>query len=150
MQGVRYFVMALLLSGMVACSSSGKGGTGMGEEGNIPVARAGGELGDVNFAYDSSSLSGVAQGVLRQNASWVLDNPSSKVVIEGHCDERGTAEYNLALGERRARATHEYLRSLGIRDNQMNTISYGEELPLDPGHSEGAWSKNRRAHFSIQ
>jgi peptidoglycan-associated lipoprotein len=119
-------------------------------EGNIPVAGPGSELKDVNFAFDSSSLDSRAQSVLRANSQWLLDNPGRKVVIEGHCDERGTNEYNLALGERRARATFDFLRSLGVKADNMSTISYGEELPLDPGQSEDAWSKNRRAHFSMK
>ncbi len=72
-----------------------------------------------------------------------------KIQIEGHCDERGTAEYNLALGERRANSAKKYLVSLGIPADRLSTISYGKEMPLDPGHNEEAWAKNRRAHFII-
>ncbi len=74
---------------------------------------------------------------------------NSKVVIEGHCDERGTAEYNMALGQRRAQETKKYLVNLGIKESRIKTISYGEERPLDPGHNEDAWAKNRRAHFVV-
>jgi peptidoglycan-associated lipoprotein len=79
---------------------------------------------------------------VRQNSSWI-------VTVEGHCDERGTAEYNLALGDRRATAAVAYLRSLGIPADRLKTVSYGKEFPFDPGHDETAWAKNRRAHFVI-
>ena len=80
--------------------------------------------------------------MLKRNPSWV-------VTIEGHCDERGTAEYNLALGERRANAARAYLVSLGIPADRLRTISYGKEFPFDPGHDEAAWARNRRAHFVV-
>ncbi len=151
MRSVRLLVIGLLVAGMIGCSKSGKGGKGISDEdGNIPRAAGSGELADVNFAFDSSALDESAKNRLRTNANWLLDRPGQKVTVEGHCDERGTAEYNLALGERRARATFDYLRSLGVKGDQVATISYGEELPLDPGHDENAWSKNRRSHFSIR
>jgi peptidoglycan-associated lipoprotein len=86
---------------------------------------------------------------LRENAAWLKKNPKMKIQIEGYCDERGTAEYNLALGERRANMTKKYLLSLGISSDRISTISYGEERPLDPGHNEEAWGKNRRAHIVV-
>ena len=79
----------------------------------------------------------------------MLQNEGIKVEVEGHCDERGTNEYNMALGERRATAAADYLRSLGVSGDRMRTVSYGEELPLDPRHNEEAWAKNRRVHFSV-
>jgi peptidoglycan-associated lipoprotein len=103
----------------------------------------------VFFDYDSSEINEASRtilqasvAVLKQNASWVI-------TIEGHCDERGTAEYNLALGERRAVAARTYLISLGIDANRLRTVSYGSEFPFDPAHQESAWSRNRRAHFVI-
>jgi peptidoglycan-associated lipoprotein len=78
-----------------------------------------------------------------------MKNPSVKIQIEGHCDERGTVEYNLALGERRANSAKRYLSSLGLTVNRVSTISYGKEKPLDPGHNEEAWAKNRRDHFIV-
>lgn len=154
MRGKRFLLISALLVGTLACSCSrfGRGGKGASgdEDGNIPRAGAGSELADVNFAFDSSSLDERAKNMLRQNGTWLLDNPGQKVTVEGHCDERGTAEYNLALGERRSRATFDYLRSLGVKGDQMNTISYGEEIPLEPGHDEMAWGKNRRAHLSFR
>jgi peptidoglycan-associated lipoprotein len=104
---------------------------------------------DVLFAYDSFALSSEAKAALEKKAAWLAENPEVKAQIEGHCDERGTTAYNLALGERRAHATKEYLTALGINTGRLSTISYGEEAPIDPGHSEDAWSRNRRAHFMI-
>jgi peptidoglycan-associated lipoprotein len=103
----------------------------------------------VMFEYDSSDLSSVSQKTLEENAVVLKKYPTWAVTIEGHCDERGTAEYNLALGERRAVAARAYLVSLGISAERLRTVSYGKEFPFDPGHDEGAWSKNRRAHFVI-
>ena len=104
---------------------------------------------DVQFAFDSSLLNVDAERILEQKATWLQDNGNASVQIEGHCDERGTSAYNLALGERRANAVQEYLTVLGVDPSRLSTISYGEEQPLDPGHDEMAWSLNRRAHFVI-
>jgi len=102
---------------------------------------------DVFFDYDSAVLSSAAQDVLK-NKSIILGKYSGvAVTIEGHCDERGTNEYNLALGERRAESAKSFLVNLGVNPSRLKTISYGEEKPVDAGHEEGAWSKNRRAHF---
>lgn len=101
------------------------------------------------FEYDSAELTTPGQGVLNTNASILKKYASWVVTIEGHCDERGTAEYNLALGERRALAARNYLVSLGVSADRLRTVSYGKEFPFDAGHSEGAWAKNRRAHFVI-
>jgi peptidoglycan-associated lipoprotein len=83
-------------------------------------------------------------------ADYLKKNPRAKIQIEGHCDERGTSEYNMALGERRATAVMNYLVSLGVSKGALSTVSFGKEKPLDPGHDEGAWAKNRRAHFVLQ
>ena len=107
------------------------------------------ELQMVFFPFDSSVLSPEAIKALKDNAAYLRDNPSVKVQIEGHCDERGTVEYNLALGERRAKAARDRLKKLGVPQARMSTISYGKERPLDPGHDEGAWSKNRRSAFVV-
>jgi peptidoglycan-associated lipoprotein len=101
------------------------------------------------FELDSSEVSAEGQKVLQDNAAVMKKFGSWQITIEGHCDERGTAEYNLALGERRALAAKNYLVSLGIPADKIKTVSYGKEFPFDPGHDEGAWSKNRRAHFVI-
>jgi peptidoglycan-associated lipoprotein len=101
------------------------------------------------FALDSADVDAAGQQVLQANASVLKKYPTWQVTIEGHCDERGTAEYNLALGERRALSAKNYLVSLGIPADQVRTVSYGKEFPFEPGHDDNAWSKNRRAHFVI-
>ena len=101
------------------------------------------------FEYDSAELAPPAQAALTENAAVLKRYPSWTITIEGHCDERGTAEYNLALGERRAVAARTYLVSLGIPADRLRTVSYGKEFPFDPGHTDAAWEKNRRAHFVI-
>lgn len=103
----------------------------------------------IYFAFDQHTLSDQARDTLAGNAAWLKANPGEKVVIEGHCDERGSDEYNLALGERRALAAQSYLMSLGIDAGRLTTISYGEERPLAPGQSEDAWAQNRRAEFKV-
>jgi peptidoglycan-associated lipoprotein len=103
----------------------------------------------VFFALDSSEIDPAGKAALDADAPLLKRYPSWVVTIEGHCDERGTAEYNLALGERRAIAARAYLVSLGIPAERLRTVSYGKEFPFDPGHEDGAWAKNRRAHFVI-
>ena len=103
----------------------------------------------VFYEYDSSELNAAAQAVLNDNAALLKKYPSWAVTIEGHCDERGTAEYNLALGERRAVVARAYLVSLGISADRLRPVSYGKEFPFDPGHTDSAFAKNRRAHFVI-
>lgn len=103
----------------------------------------------VFFNLDSADINSTGQAALESNAAVLKKYPTWTVTIEGHCDERGTAEYNLALGERRAIAARTYLVSLGISADRLRTVSYGKEFPFDPGHDEAAWSKNRRAHFVI-
>ena len=105
---------------------------------------------DILFEFDSASLSVEAQEILRAKAAWLRENPRARVVIEGHCDERGTNEYNLALGDRRAFSSKSFLVDLGISDSRLTTISYGEEQPVDSRSAEDAWAKNRRAHFVIK
>jgi len=106
-------------------------------------------LEDVYFDYDRANIRQDAAEILGRNAAWIKDRPTVEVMIEGHCDERGTVEYNLALGERRAASVRAYLVRLGIDPNKLFTISYGEERPVDPRHDEEAWAKNRRAHFLV-
>jgi peptidoglycan-associated lipoprotein len=101
------------------------------------------------FALDSSDLDDAARAVVTANAEVLKQYPTLMITLEGHADERGTAEYNLALGERRAMAVQTYLVSLGVPANRLKTVSYGKEFPFDAGHDESAWSKNRRAHFVI-
>ena len=104
---------------------------------------------DINFDFDQSNIRPDAREILKANADVFLKNSTATIMIEGYCDERGTAEYNLALGERRAQEAKKYLINLGTKASQIKTISYGEERPLDPGHNEEAWANNRRAHFVV-
>ncbi len=158
MRNFRLALLLLLALGMGACSSSSKvkgstdseaSGNRFDDGSNIPRAERGDVLKDVSFAYDSSELSSTAVDTLKGHADWLKSN-QKKVTVEGHCDERGTTEYNLALGDRRAKSASNYLRSLGVPSGDLKTVSYGEELPLDPGHTESSWSKNRRAHFAVE
>jgi len=104
---------------------------------------------DIHFEFDRSNLLPESQEILRSKAQWLRENPDALVIVEGHCDERGTNEYNLALGDRRANSAKAYLTDLGIAGSRLTCISYGEERPLDSGHNEEAWAKNRRAHFTM-
>ncbi|HKA53319.1 MAG TPA: peptidoglycan-associated lipoprotein Pal [Candidatus Binatia bacterium] len=109
----------------------------------------GGPLQDVHFAYDSFELSSEARDTLRVNGDWLRGNSQAKVEVEGHCDDRGTSEYNLALGAKRAKAARDYLVSLGVSPERLSTISYGEEVPLCHEATESCWAQNRRAHFLV-
>ena len=105
---------------------------------------------DIHFEFDKSSLLPGAQDILSDKAKWIRDNPDVSVIIEGHCDERGTIEYNLALGDRRAESARAFLIDLGVLSTRLKTISYGEERPADQSHNKKAWAENRRAHFVIE
>ena len=104
---------------------------------------------DINFDFDQSNIRPDAREILKANADILLKKGAAQIAIEGYCDERGTAEYNMALGERRAQEAKKYLVNLGMEASQIKTISYGEERPLDPGNNEDAWANNRRAHFVV-
>ena len=106
-------------------------------------------LKDIRFDFDKYDIRPEDAGILKENAALLMNYPRVKIQVEGHCDERGTNEYNLALGERRANAAKKYLLSLGIPTDRISSISYGEEKLLEAGHSEEVWSKNRRGHFVI-
>ena len=114
------------------------------------MARQRFESENIYFEFDSSALLTPAQDTLTRKAEYLRDNPDLRVIIEGHCDERGTDEYNLALGDRRANSAKSFLVDLGISPSRLITISYGEERPLDPRHNEEAWAKNRRCEFVIE
>lgn len=144
-------------------AASGAGAGGIGGSGQTTPGfsfdgtngGAGGQLAQdvadrVFFATDSSEISGEAQAVLGKQAEWLKSKPNLSITVEGHCDERGTREYNLALGERRAAATKNYLVSLGVPAAKINTISYGKERPAVDGHDEAAWAQNRRAVTVVQ
>jgi peptidoglycan-associated lipoprotein len=162
-------VMAALALAFAGCSGKKSGGglddgaPGYGEEalpgasgGSLDLARSGqlgalggdtGPLRDVFFEYDSFDLDEASRQTLQDNADWLKDHGDVRVEIEGHCDDRGTVEYNLALGAKRAAAAKSYLVALGIGRDRLTTISYGEELPLCHEETESCWSRNRRVHF---
>ena len=106
-------------------------------------------LKDIHFAFDKYEIGPADAAILKGNADVLKKYHKVKIQIEGHCDERGTVEYNLALGERRANSTRNYLVSIGVSPERISTISYGKERPIDPAHNEAAWAKNRRAHAII-
>ena len=118
-------------------------------EGNAMVVAE--ELGlkyeDISFDFDKYNIREKDTDILKSNAGWFNANTGKKVRIEGHCDERGTVEYNLVLGQKRADSTKNFLANLGVDGKLIETVSYGKEKPLDPSHNEDAWAKNRRAHF---
>jgi peptidoglycan-associated lipoprotein len=109
----------------------------------------GGPLADIHFELDGVDLGDEARSTLDQHAQWIQAHPTAKVRVEGHCDERGTVEYNLALGDKRAQAARDYLLSRGAPASRLSVVSYGKERPLDPGHDEAAWARNRRDHFNV-
>jgi peptidoglycan-associated lipoprotein len=113
------------------------------------LAEKNGWIRDAFFPFDSAVITPESQENLGMTAQWLQSHPMYRVMIEGHCDERGTEQYNLALGEKRAYDAREYLATLGIDAQRISTISYGKEKPFDPGHDESAWSKNRRAHVVL-
>lgn len=104
---------------------------------------------DIHFDYDKSTVRESDYATLNKIGNWLKNNENVSLMIEGHCDERGSNEYNMALGEQRALGTRKYLVGLGIDSAKLYTVSYGKEKPSDPGHSESAWAKNRRAHFLV-
>ncbi|HYK65838.1 MAG TPA: peptidoglycan-associated lipoprotein Pal [Patescibacteria group bacterium] len=130
---------------------NGTGGTGGQTEQdwiNGTIGK-GGPLSDIHFGYNDYTVQDQDGPVLKSNASWLQAHPDAKVQVQGFCDERGSEEYNIALGAKRAEAGKDYLQTLGIDASRMSTISYGKELPLCTDHDEGCWSQNRRDHFSV-
>ena len=107
-------------------------------------------LKDVFFSFESADLDILATTQLKRNAEWMIAHPSVSVIIEGHCDERGTGEFNMALGERRADIAKSFLVKAGVASSRIQTVSYGEERPFEAGHDDSAWAKNRRAHFVVE
>jgi peptidoglycan-associated lipoprotein len=110
---------------------------------------SGGPLSDIHFAYNEYTIEAQDGSVLRSNATWLQTNGQSRVQVEGHCDERGSEEYNIALGAKRAQAAKDYLVTLGIPGSRISTISYGKELPACQDHDESCWAQNRRDHFAV-
>lgn len=137
----------------------GAGAGGLGEEGlgGSSLERAkrglgpeeGGVLGDVRFSYDSAELDSASRDALTRNVAWLRENSRAKVELEGHCDNRGTIEYNLGLGAKRAKAVKDHLISQGISGDRISTISYGKELPLCHEENDACWARNRRVHSVV-
>lgn len=123
------------------------GGPASGEPGIYGLESS--PLADIHFDFDQSALTEEARAILGKHATWLQGHPGVRVAVEGHCDERGTVEYNLALGDQRAKAARDYLANLGVPAERLAAVSFGKERPLDPGHSEEAWARNRRAHFAV-
>ena len=159
-------VLCVLVALGGACGPKHKGagteegaGGGLGEQGlgGSSLARAQKGLGpeedgilkDVHFGYDSAEIESTEHDRLGQNVAWLRDNPRAKIELEGHCDSRGTIEYNLGLGAKRARSVKDYLAGQGIPAERLSTISYGKELPLCQDESDACWARNRRVHFVI-
>ena len=126
----------------------GRPGAGAGTAGTAAAGAS--PLKDVFFEYDKAAINADQRAALNDNVNWLKANSRVKIVIEGHCDERGTAEYNLGLGDRRTKALRDYLVASGIAADRIGTISYGKERPFVIGHDENAWKMNRRGHFAVQ
>jgi peptidoglycan-associated lipoprotein len=125
------------------------GGGGGDQKIDFGSGHVGGPLSDIHFGYNDSTIQEQDGSVLKSNASWLQANPQTRVQVEVYCDERGSEEYNIALGAKRAQAGKDYLATLGINESRMSTISYGKELPVCTEHDEGCWAQNRRDHFVV-
>jgi peptidoglycan-associated lipoprotein len=161
-----YVLLALLILTTSGCSLFGGGKKKDGDDsslsesdlaanqadrfgsGTIPTAEGEGLFRDIHFDYDSSAIGDTARQDIEYNSQVLQSNPDIRVTLEGHCDERGTEEYNLNLGASRARSVRDVLSSLGIAKSKIDTISYGENVPLALGHDEASYAKNRRVHFA--
>lgn len=158
--------LALALGGCASKQARPPGGAGvtgggLGEQGlggnkssleqfqKGTLGAEGGPLSDIHFDYNDFTIRAQDGEILRTNATWLGSHPNTRVQVEGHCDERGSEEYNIALGAKRAQAAKDYLVTLGIVGGRISTISYGKELPLCTEHNESCWERNRRAHFVV-
>jgi peptidoglycan-associated lipoprotein len=135
-------------SSMGSGSGSGMGGSGI-QESRLQAFKASSDLKDIHFKFDQYDLDDNSRAVLKKNAEFLKNNPNLHVEVQGHCDERGTNNYNIALGERRAHSTKKYLVSQGVSSRNVHVISYGEEKPFCFGSGESCWQENRRAHFMV-
>lgn len=139
MKSLRVFLVCLVAGGLAACASTSK--TTVGDDDNalsMPADKT------IYFDFDKSEVRNDQQGLVTAHAKYIAANAKLRTRIEGHCDERGSREYNVGLGERRAQAVRRLMLFQGVADRQMETVSYGEERPADKGHNEDAWAKNRR------
>jgi peptidoglycan-associated lipoprotein len=151
----KILVMAVSLLLVASCSQTGDVKGDSASKTSLKYGATGsdaglaGDLKSVHFDFDKFSLTAEAKTILKKNAEWLQKNPKTKIQVEGHCDNRGTIEYNIALGDKRATTVKKYLVALGIKADKINTISYGKERPLDSADTEEAWAKNRRANFVL-
>jgi peptidoglycan-associated lipoprotein len=136
--------------GMQNLGGAGGGSLSQFQKGTLGEPGAGGPLTDIHFDYDDFTIRPQDGEILRTNAKWLSDHGNARVQVEGHTDERGSEEYNLALGAKRAQAAKDYLTTLGVSSDRISTISYGKELPLCTDHTEDCWAQNRRDHFVVQ
>lgn len=144
MRLVKIFLMLAVVALATGCSCK------TNRIGDGPFATEAGPLADVNYAFDSYALDATAKAKLDDNADWLETNDDTTVTVEGHCDERGTNEYNMALGMKRAQSALDYLTAKGLDASRAKVVSYGEDLPLEPEHNEAAWKRNRRVHFDVK
>jgi len=135
--------------GQGGLGQEGVGGSSLTQFQKTGSLGAGGPLGDIHFDYNDYTVRQQDGDILKTNADWLQKNAATRVQIEGHCDERGSEEYNIALGAKRAQAAKDYLQTLGISADRLSTISYGKELPLCTDHTEDCWQQNRRDHFVV-
>lgn len=138
-------------SGGSSLNANDINGKGAGSLGQFASGTTSGQgpLSDIHFGYNDYTISPQDDEILKSNAKWLQDHPAAHVQIEGHCDERGSEEYNIALGARRAQAAKDYLVTLGVSADRISTISYGKELPVCTDHVEDCWAQNRRDHFVV-
>jgi peptidoglycan-associated lipoprotein len=141
--------------GAGAGGAPGLGEQGIGSKSSLEqfqkgqLGAEGGPLTDIHFDYNDFTVRPQDSEILRANATWLSQHPNAKVQVEGHCDERGSEEYNIALGAKRAQAAKDFLVTLGVAASRLSTISYGKELPLCNEHEDSCWARNRRAHFVV-
>jgi peptidoglycan-associated lipoprotein len=142
--------------GLPGAGGMRESGMGPGDRGSLDILKKGthegdqGPLKDIHFGYNDYTIQPQDNDILRANADWLQQNRKTGVQVEGHCDERGSEEYNIALGAKRAQAAKDYLQTLGINADRISTISYGKELPLCTDNTEDCWSQNRRDHFAVR
>jgi peptidoglycan-associated lipoprotein len=136
-------------SGLNGSNVNGSSSMTRYQQGQLGANGTGGPLTDIHFGYNDYAIQPQDNAVLRANADWLTQNPSTHVQVEGHCDDRGSEEYNIALGAKRAQAAKDYLTTLGISGDRISTISYGKELPLCTDETDDCWAQNRRDHFAV-
>lgn len=136
-------------NGMGENGLNGAGGSSLNKYANGTMGANGGPLSDIHFGYNDATIQPQDNEILKSNADYLSKNATTRVQIEGHCDDRGSEEYNIALGARRAQAAKDYLSTLGIAADRMSTISYGKELPLCTEETDDCWAQNRRDHFVV-